>query len=242
MPHVNNSGVRIEYDVYRHGEPLVLIHGWSCEGRYWREFGYLPSLSAEFTVIVPDLRGHGRSDIPRTRDFGDARPSAFRPTRSSGREQFDKIPNICADVQSRRPYRYFCGFFNRPGRSRAFLIFSLLYRVPQSLLRRLVATTHVFSTYFSPVPVVACFFDSAFTAACHFLILVGSTMRLVRRWRLILTARYLVFVGWISRPSSMASARLIVDRVLCCCVVPRICRACFLADFERGRVSSSRAV
>jgi pimeloyl-ACP methyl ester carboxylesterase len=37
-----------------HGEPLVLIHGWSCEGRYWREFKYLPSLSAEFTVIVPD--------------------------------------------------------------------------------------------------------------------------------------------------------------------------------------------
>jgi len=72
MPHVNNSGVRIEYDVYGHGEPLVLIHGWSCEGRYWREFGYLPSLSAEFTVIVPDLHGHGRSDIPRTRDFSDA--------------------------------------------------------------------------------------------------------------------------------------------------------------------------
>jgi len=29
----------------------------------------------------------------------------------------------------------------------------------------------------------------------------------------------------------MASTRLIVDRVLCCCVVPRICRACCLADF-----------
>lgn len=72
MPHVNNNGVRIGYDVYGKGEPLVLIHGWSCEGRYWSEFGYLPKLSDEFTVIVPDLRGHGRSDTPSTRDFSDA--------------------------------------------------------------------------------------------------------------------------------------------------------------------------
>jgi len=40
-----------------------------------------------------------------------------------------------------------------------------------------------------------------------------------------------VFVGWISRPSSVASTRLTVDRVLCCCVVPRICPACGFADF-----------
>lgn len=72
MPHVNNDGVRIEYEVLGQGEPLVLIHGWSCEGRYWREFGYLDKLRDEFTIIVPDLRGHGRSDSPRNRDFSDA--------------------------------------------------------------------------------------------------------------------------------------------------------------------------
>ena len=72
MPHVNNNGVRISYDVYGQGDPLVLIHGWSCEGRYWREFGYTPKLSDEFTVTVPDLRGHGGSDIPGSRDFSDA--------------------------------------------------------------------------------------------------------------------------------------------------------------------------
>jgi pimeloyl-ACP methyl ester carboxylesterase len=72
MPHVDNDGVRIEYDIYGQGEPIVLIHGWSCEGRYWPEFGYVEKLSNEFTVIVPDLRGHGRSDIPKNRDFSDA--------------------------------------------------------------------------------------------------------------------------------------------------------------------------
>jgi pimeloyl-ACP methyl ester carboxylesterase len=72
MPHVDNNGVRIEYEVLGHGEPLVLIHGWSCEGRYWSEFGYLDKLRDEFTIIVPNLRGHGRSDSPRNRDFSDA--------------------------------------------------------------------------------------------------------------------------------------------------------------------------
>ena len=72
MPHVNTNGVQIGYDVYGQGEPLVLIHGWSCEGRYWREFGYLPKLSDDFKVIVPDLRGHGSSETPRSRDFSDA--------------------------------------------------------------------------------------------------------------------------------------------------------------------------
>jgi pimeloyl-ACP methyl ester carboxylesterase len=72
MPYANNNGVQIRYEVYGQGEPLVLVHGWSCEGRYWREFGYMPILSDEFMVIVPDLRGHGSSDTPRSRDFSDA--------------------------------------------------------------------------------------------------------------------------------------------------------------------------
>ena len=72
MPHVTNNGVRIEYQVHGQGAPLVLIHGWSCEGRYWREFGYVDKLSDEYMVIVPDLRGHGSSHVPRNRDFSDA--------------------------------------------------------------------------------------------------------------------------------------------------------------------------
>ena len=71
MPHVDNQGVRISYRLYGKGEPLVLIHGWSCEGRYWVEFGYTTKLSAQYQVIVPDLRGHGDSETPEDGDFTD---------------------------------------------------------------------------------------------------------------------------------------------------------------------------
>lgn len=68
---VNNNGVRISYRVYGQGHPLVLIHGWSNEGRYWEEFGYISALSPEYQLIVPDLRGHGTSDTPIDRNFSD---------------------------------------------------------------------------------------------------------------------------------------------------------------------------
>ena len=68
---VNNNGVRISYQVYGQGPPLVLIHGWSNEGRYWAEFGYTSKLSLEYQLIVPDLRGHGKSDTPADRNFSD---------------------------------------------------------------------------------------------------------------------------------------------------------------------------
>ncbi len=71
MPTVDNHGVRIGYQVHGQGEPLVLIHGWSCEGRYWDEFGFLPQLSSEFQVVVPDLRAHGVSETPKDGDFSD---------------------------------------------------------------------------------------------------------------------------------------------------------------------------
>ena len=71
MFRVDNQGVGITYRLYGEGEPLVLVHGWSCEGRYWDEFGYTTKLSAEYKVIVPDLRGHGDSDTPENEDFTD---------------------------------------------------------------------------------------------------------------------------------------------------------------------------
>jgi pimeloyl-ACP methyl ester carboxylesterase len=70
MPYVDNRGVRIQYQTQGQGEPLVLIHGWSNEGRYWNEFGYVSRLRDKFKVIVLDLRGHGGSDTPTDRDFG----------------------------------------------------------------------------------------------------------------------------------------------------------------------------
>jgi pimeloyl-ACP methyl ester carboxylesterase len=59
----NSRGVGIEYEVTGEGRPVVLIHGFPDTGRLWRH--QVPALAdAGFKVIVPDLRGYGRSDKP----------------------------------------------------------------------------------------------------------------------------------------------------------------------------------
>jgi len=52
--------VQIEYRVYG-DKPLavVLIHGWSCDSRYWR--AQVGALAATYTVVTLDLAGHGAS-------------------------------------------------------------------------------------------------------------------------------------------------------------------------------------
>ncbi|MEV0472178.1 alpha/beta fold hydrolase, partial [Streptomyces prunicolor] len=42
--------------------PLVLVHGWGGDGREWSR--HAEELAGPFRVIVPDLRGHGRSEVP----------------------------------------------------------------------------------------------------------------------------------------------------------------------------------
>jgi pimeloyl-ACP methyl ester carboxylesterase len=57
------AGVGIDYDVTGDGRPLVLLHGFPDSRRLWRH--QVPALrDAGFRVIVPDLRGYGRSDKP----------------------------------------------------------------------------------------------------------------------------------------------------------------------------------
>src|ERR1700760_2781041 len=63
MARVDVDGVGIEYDVTGEGPPVVLLHGFPDSGRLWRH--QVPALAAAgFQVIVPDLRGYGRSDKP----------------------------------------------------------------------------------------------------------------------------------------------------------------------------------
>ena len=60
---VDVGGVGIEYEVTGDGRPVVLLHGFPDTGRLWRH--QVPALAdAGFRVIVPDLRGYGRSDKP----------------------------------------------------------------------------------------------------------------------------------------------------------------------------------
>ncbi|HEY4825258.1 MAG TPA: alpha/beta hydrolase [Solirubrobacteraceae bacterium] len=60
---IDNGGVGIHYEVTGDGRPVVLLHGFPDTGRLWRH--QVPALAqAGFKVIVPDLRGYGRSDKP----------------------------------------------------------------------------------------------------------------------------------------------------------------------------------
>ncbi len=66
-PHVvlSKDGTPISYEVAGRGEPtLVFVHGWSCDGRYWRN--QVPVFSKRYRVVVLDLAGHGQSGMART--------------------------------------------------------------------------------------------------------------------------------------------------------------------------------
>lgn len=58
--HVN--GVRLHYLIDGSGPPLVLLHGSPQTSFAWRKV--ISQLAANYTVIAPDLRGHGQSDKP----------------------------------------------------------------------------------------------------------------------------------------------------------------------------------
>ena len=68
------DGTPIAYEVHGSGEPtLILVHGWSCDARYWRE--QLVHFAARHRVVTVDLAGHGHSGAGREdytmRSFGE---------------------------------------------------------------------------------------------------------------------------------------------------------------------------
>src|SRR5882672_12547632 len=56
-------GNRIAYRQAGSGPPLLLIHGITSSSATWQRV--MPYLARHFTVIAPDLAGHGESDKPR---------------------------------------------------------------------------------------------------------------------------------------------------------------------------------
>jgi haloacetate dehalogenase len=65
------DGVDIDALVGGNGPPLLLLHGYPQTRVMWRAMA--PALAARFTLVIPDLRGYGRSDKPP----GDAQHAAY---------------------------------------------------------------------------------------------------------------------------------------------------------------------
>jgi pimeloyl-ACP methyl ester carboxylesterase len=55
------NGIQIYFEVHGTGEPLLLLHGFSGSSQDW--MASKNDWGTEFQLIVPDLRGHGRSSI-----------------------------------------------------------------------------------------------------------------------------------------------------------------------------------
>lgn len=62
MPRFDVDGLELHAEVAGSGPPLVLLHGFTGSAGTWD--GLTAALAADYTVIAPDLIGHGRSDAP----------------------------------------------------------------------------------------------------------------------------------------------------------------------------------
>lgn len=62
MPFLSNCDVKLHYEVYGTGQPLILSHGFSSTLEMWR--GQIDAFSKDFKLIIWSMRGHGQTDYP----------------------------------------------------------------------------------------------------------------------------------------------------------------------------------
>lgn len=58
------DGQLLSYSIYGAGPAVLLIHGFTMSSDMWRKNGVIDALCASCKLIVPDLRGHGKSAKP----------------------------------------------------------------------------------------------------------------------------------------------------------------------------------
>ncbi|HEX6069657.1 MAG TPA: alpha/beta fold hydrolase [Longimicrobiaceae bacterium] len=56
------NGIELHYRMAGTGQPLLLLHGYGWSGEQWDRF--IPALAEDFRLLIPDMRGHGRSSMP----------------------------------------------------------------------------------------------------------------------------------------------------------------------------------
>lgn len=66
MPKVKVNDIEMYYEVHGEGEPLLMLHGFTGSGQMWNP--YISDYEPYFQLIIPDYRGHGRTNNP-SREF-----------------------------------------------------------------------------------------------------------------------------------------------------------------------------
>ena len=56
------NGINIHYTRTGEASPLILLHGLTANGACWTAVAH--AIEADYDVIMPDARGHGRSSVP----------------------------------------------------------------------------------------------------------------------------------------------------------------------------------
>jgi pimeloyl-ACP methyl ester carboxylesterase len=65
------DGVTLGYSVVGDGQPILFVHGTTATGEF--EWGRLAArLASDYQCVLPDLRGHGRSELGDSSDMGQA--------------------------------------------------------------------------------------------------------------------------------------------------------------------------
>ncbi|RME19624.1 MAG: alpha/beta fold hydrolase, partial [Candidatus Zixiibacteriota bacterium] len=64
MPYADLGDMRMYYEAYGSGPPVVMLHGFTLDRRMW--YPNIGALQREYRVLLPDARGHGLSDAPET--------------------------------------------------------------------------------------------------------------------------------------------------------------------------------
>jgi haloacetate dehalogenase len=67
---IEGAGATIHCRIGGEGPPLLLLHGFPQTGETWHRVA--AGFAAEFTVVIPDLRGYGQSTAPTSDDTHDA--------------------------------------------------------------------------------------------------------------------------------------------------------------------------
>src|ERR1700744_6611039 len=72
------DGVTLGYSIVGDGQPILFVHGTTATG----EFGWgrlAAGLASDYQCVLPDWRGHGRSELGDSSDMGQASWAFRRP-------------------------------------------------------------------------------------------------------------------------------------------------------------------